>query len=191
MQVEFEADLDDLADAQLRLTKISKVVQRWKLQSSLLTGAGAAFVVYVCLDLCAYFDRNIINLGSKVAFGVASGGLASLLSFLVYDRSLRLKLRTYCAEQYGTETFAYWIEVSPQGIRTKMKNMETFLNWGHVKRIRLGAEEIDMHTNEGAIIPVLGRAFDSSTEMERFYSLAVRYCDEWSRSTAIQEIRRP
>ena len=72
----------------------------------------------------------------------------------------------------------------------KRKKVEAFFNWGHIKRIRLGSKEIDLHIAEGAIIPILGRAFDSFREMERFYGLALRYCDEWNRSTAVQDLRR-
>ena len=90
MRVEFDVNLDDVVDAQVRASKTSKFLARTKLRSSLYMGFGAALTGYVLVDLIdvivhAHVDLNIFKLRGKIAVSLVSGGIASLLWFLLYN----------------------------------------------------------------------------------------------------------
>lgn len=197
MRVEFEANLDDIVDIQIRQLQSSKVAQGWKFQSCFYFGGAFVFIAYFLVDVIdtifdAYLGEVVFGFLGKLLFGIACGGLTSIFYYFVYHWNMEQRLHSYYAEQVGAESFISWVEISPQGIRSGYKKLEVFYNWGHVHNIRVRSEGIDFLAKGGGIlIVVLKRAFHSSREMDGFHNLALRYCDDWNKSTAIEEVQRP
>ena len=134
------------------------------------TGLLAGIVVFALLP--ESFTVKLV-----VASLAAIGG--AVLYPLLYQKTLRRRLRKYCLEQLGTEEpFPVEVELSPEGVCTRQKTAQIIFEWPNVEAIQETSDSIDILTRHGGIVVVRKRAFESPEAMRRFTEEAQHYLAE-------------
>jgi len=171
MRVQFEATLDELVDAVVRLGSRSKLAERspwpgmivWGVMFGLIAGVPSFFVLVAELEL------------KLVVFAVLTS-LGAMVGILVYLSSYRQSSKRMLRERLKIQ-----VETASEGITEQVT-----YGWSQIEQIQETADSIDFLTQAGGVV-VGKKAFTSSDQMREFVEEANRFRDQFRESFTTRE----
>lgn len=166
MRIQFNCELEDFVDTQLRFMKRSGVLRAyfWRglLTTALFGGFGASTVTAFA------FGQWPADWKVMVAF--VGAALGAGLHLLTYRGELRKQIeRAWHGASGGGEHLTCQVELTDSGICMRHRNTQSTYEWAEVEEVREGAKSIDILTRgEGCGMAVHKRVFSSPEEQEKF-----------------------
>jgi hypothetical protein len=169
MQVKFEATFEDLVDVSLRSITHSKRYASAKRNGWILTSLFVGLAVFVIIPSA---------FGERLIWGVIASCLVALLYPYLSQRSLERRVRNYCQDELGSDdSFPVEIGLGPEGITYKQLKMQVTHEWSSVHDIQVTSDRIDFILQNGGVITVRARAFETPEQREEFIDMASGYVD--------------
>jgi hypothetical protein len=175
LRIGFDYSLDEAIDANDRFIRGSPAAQSARRRSVLSAGlvfGGAAFVVGLFR-----LDRvDAIGWTLPLATGIALGaGFAALYS-LLYERSIRSRVRSFLHDHARAGSLHCEIELTPEGVRVRQPYTEIFFDWRDAVAVVDAADAIELHFEMGMVL-ARNRAFATAADRAEFLSRARTLAD--------------
>ncbi len=166
MRFEFDATLDEIVDANMRLAEHAQAYRRERRRAQWLVAV--CYAVASVVAVLRGIDVSGVAAAITLAFGLASG----MLGFFVYGRFHDWYARRNCSrmvrELYrGLEPVGCAFEVRQDSLWSRVKDIETTFPWSSLTRVNEAPDSIELWFNPGLAV-VRNRAFRSRDERRVF-----------------------
>jgi hypothetical protein len=168
-RVEFDSTIEEVVGVQIRLALSTKSFARQRRGQVVWTGlsAGITFPASVLYHL-GYVPPAVVALG-VVAFSVLLGVALGYLAGRYFDWRVRRAVRRSIVEyNSGSAPIHQEIELRPDGLWCRSRELEMTLPWVHFLRTTDAAEAIELWFSSPALVRVPSRAFLSAEHRREF-----------------------
>ncbi|MBI2297406.1 MAG: hypothetical protein HYU66_00390 [Armatimonadetes bacterium] len=169
MTVEFDATVDDLVDATMRVSADSRTVRGWRLEGRVVYGILIGAVAAALSPAPAAFRLVAALVGFVVGAVIYTGQR---------DATTRKRLRKLYLERLGAE-LPFRVEVSllPHGVRVRGMGNESTYAWRNVESVTKQPDSVDIRLRQGLIV-VRKRAFHTYDVLDEFVEMARRLAEQ-------------
>jgi hypothetical protein len=168
MRVEYDATLDDVADAHLRAYSRSSMARRWRRQTIIWTGLLTGLFMFVIVW------ENLLQRLLWAGFGVILG---AGFQALTYREMIRCRNRNYIRERLGSDgPFRFMVELREDCVWTKQDATQVSFDWPNVREVVDGPDGIEFRMRDGGFVIVRNKGFASASERSDFLNRARALC---------------
>ena len=171
-RVEFEASVDEVADAGVRYLRSSEAGRatrrRETLRSAVISGA-ALFVVAMTVTGWPSWPAAAVVGALAVLWALLFWWVYSAL---IYDAAVRKRLRAFAVEQLGNrQAFDCVIELRPEGAWARQNDAEVLLPWKDAVAVRDAEDGVELGFRSGFML-ARDRGFASADQRAAFLARA-------------------
>lgn len=167
IRIEFDATLDDMADASIRFIRQSATLRRARANEIALVGlvSGAGLVV----ALLVRADRLTTSLISIAGLAATALGLFSAMVYrLVYDSTVRRRIRRVASEQLaGARSVHCEIELRPEALWIRQGGTDIAFQWSEALAVHDTDDGIELRF-KGGLVVARNRAFPTDAARQAF-----------------------
>jgi hypothetical protein len=169
MRVQFDATPNDYTDAFLRTQAPStKRTQRFR-RADNLAGILLLAIAAVSSAYVLFFDRVEL-------LWIVGGPIAFCLSLSAPRRLIRFWLRYSFAREFcSNSSIVVQVELYPMGIVVVQNDCYTSNGWTEIIFVQETLDSVDVYTDQGGVIVVRKRAFQSGEPIRQFAEKAQSY----------------
>lgn len=169
--MEFEATLDDLADANMRMAKCTNTYRQQRHQAQTAYGLIAAGILAVTL-------QGRTSLALVIVFTIIGGGIVAYAYGQFHYRYVVHHYRRMVGDSYaGVKTVRCVVDLRDDVVWTKTGDMEIAFEWSRRPTINDSGDSIEMWFEPGLVV-VRNRAFQTEDDRQAFLRAAARLCSQ-------------
>jgi hypothetical protein len=173
--VEFDATVDDIVDAQLRMTTRTTAYRRNRLWSQVAVAASGAVAVTIPFVLnVRELSPAVVGIATGVALGF--GAVLFYLYGLFHNQYVKRNAARLVRELYGGKGFHCVFEIREHGLWCTARDTEVTLAWSRFVRI-VEAGDLELWFDPGLAV-IRARAFSTLDEKRRFVEAVGRAAGE-------------
>jgi hypothetical protein len=172
MRIQFNCELEDFVDTQLRFMKRSGALRAhfWRglLSTALFCGFGASTVTA--------FAFGHWSTDGKMMVAFVGLALGAGLHLLTYQGELKKHIaKAWHGTSDGGGHLTCHVELTDSGICLRHRNTQSTYEWAEVEEVRESAGSIDIFTRgEGCGMAIHKRVFNSPEEQDKFVEIIER-----------------
>lgn len=169
--VEFDATIDDLADANIRIAKRTNTYRQQRHQAQTAYGLVAAGILAVTLQ-----GRS--SLAVIIGFTIIGGVVVAYAYGRFHDRYVVRHYRLMVGDLYhGVKTIPCVVDLRDDVVWTKTGDMEIAFPWSRQTIINDVGDSIELWFEPGLVV-VRNRAFPTDDDRLAFLRAATRLCSQ-------------
>lgn len=169
--VEFEATLDDLADANMRMAKRTNTYRRQRRQAQMVYGLIAGGILAVTL-------QGRTSLAVVIGFTIIGGGIVAYAYGQFHDPYVVRHYRLMVGDLYpGVSTIRCVVDLRDDVVWTKTGDMEIAFPWSPRTIINDAGDSIEMWFEPGLVV-VRNPGFPTDDDRQAFLRAATKLCSQ-------------
>lgn len=165
-RIEYDCTLDEIVDANLRLTNSTKTFRSYRKRSMLAVGAVAGVAVL------ALTVREAADLPISLFSAVVAAAVMGFAYGYFYDSAARREYRRVVSEQLGgVSSIRCEIELRPDVVWARQHGIEITFPWSQAARVEDTGDAIELWFRPG-LVTARNRAFATAGERQRFLEIS-------------------
>jgi len=167
MKIEYDATLDDIADAHVRMAAKSKMAgrSRWQGVFWIALFTGLILFMYLTLRGATVVERSVVSILGIV---VGAGGY-----WLTYRDSEKRRAVKYLREQMHSDgPFPFTAELRDDCIWTRQGTTQISFDWSNVAEMTDTGDAVEFRMQDGGFVIVRNKGFPTAESREEFKRVA-------------------
>lgn len=181
MKIEYDATLDDIADAYVRMAAKSNMARRSRWQGVFWIALFTGLILFMHLTLCGAtaVERSVVTILGIV---VGAGGY-----WLTYRDSAKRRTVKYLREQMHSDgPFPFTVELRDDCIWIKQGTTQMSFDWNNVAEMVDAGDALEFRMHDGGFVIVRNKGFPTLESREEFKRVADQRLNGTARKLAVR-----